>query len=347
MNLSDHPILKAARGERTEYTPIWIMRQAGRYSERYRKLREKAKDFMAFCKDPSLAAEATLIPILELDVDAAILFSDIFVPVEKMGVNVNFVKGVGPVLDRVESESDVERLKIPVPQSDLDYVLEEIHIIKRSLTDRPLIGFSGAPFTLACYLVEGKGSKDFSNVRAKFLSSPNFARKLMSKLTETVKLYLASQLEAGADLVQIFDSWMGVLSKDDYEEFVFPFMKEIVAYLKGRFPEKPVIVFGVSAFHLYESISKLGADVYGVDWRVSLSRASKALGDVLQGNLDPAVLLSDRELIKKRALAVLKSGINLKGHIFNLGHGILPQTSVENARYLVEIVHRESRALRA
>ncbi len=347
MSLKDHPILKAARGEEVPYTPVWIMRQAGRYSERYRKIREKAGSFMDLCKNPELAAEVSLIPIDEIGVDAAILFSDILVPVEKMGIGVKFLEGKGPVLEpKVSSLEDVRRLRVPVPEEELSYVLETIKLIKERLKDKPLIGFSGAPFTLASYILEGGSSKNYIKAKSVMWNERELWDSLMKKLSETVFEYLRSQIEAGVDLVQIFDSWMGVLSKEDYEEFAFPYTESIVNRLKEEFPEVPIIHFGVNSQHLLEVNNKLKVDVIGLDWKTEIPYALTKVNKAIQGNLDPVVLFADQETIESKVRKIVADGLKAKGHIFNLGHGILPPTDPKKAKFLVETVHRISKELR-
>ena len=323
------------------------MRQAGRYSERYRKIRAQAGSFMDLCRNPELAAEVTLIPIEEIGVDAAILFSDILVPVEKMGINVRFVEGKGPVLEpKVEKLEDVEKLRVPEPEKDLPYVLETIQIIKKRLTDRPLIGFSGAPFTLASYMLEGGSSRNYIAAKSTMWNNLELWDALMSKLTETVTEYLSSQIKAGVDLVQIFDSWMGVLAKEDYERFVFPYTERIVNELKRRHPETPIIHFGVNAGHLLEVNNRLNVDVIGLDWKTEIPFALERIDRSIQGNLDPVALFADEKTIEEKVRKILTEGLKARGHIFNLGHGILPPTDPEKAKFLVDTVHRISRELR-
>jgi uroporphyrinogen decarboxylase len=347
MSLKDHPILKAARGEKTDYTPIWIMRQAGRYSARYREIRAKAGSFMDLCRNPKLAAQVTLLPIEEIGVDAAILFSDILVPVEKMGIEVKFVEGKGPVLNpKVETEEDAKRLKVPNPERDLPYVLETIQLIKQQLTDRPLIGFSGAPFTLASYILEGGSSKNYLAAKSTMWNRPELWDTLMSKLVDTVVEYLSAQIEAGVDLVQLFDSWMGVLSREDYERFVFPYTRRVVEEIKRRHPETPFIHFGVNSGHLLEVNNRLPVDVIGLDWRTEIPLALQKVDKAVQGNLDPVALFADEKLIEEKVRKIVSEGLKAKGHIFNLGHGILPQTDPKKAKFLVDAVHRISRELR-
>ena len=348
MSLKNHPILKAARGEKTEYTPIWIMRQAGRYSQKYKKIREQAGTFMELCRNPKLAAEVTLIPIEEIGVDAAILFSDILVPVEKMGIEVNFVEGKGPVLNpKVETVEDAEKLKVPDIDKELPYVLETIQLIKKRLTDRPLIGFSGAPFTLASYMLEGGSSRNYITAKSTMWNNEKLWNTIMSKLAETVLEYLSAQIGAGVDLVQIFDSWMGVLSLEDYEKYVFPYTKKVVDELKKRHPETPIIHFGVNASHLLKINNSLNVDVIGLDWKTEISEALNLINKSIQGNLDPVALFADNETIEKKVRKILQEGLKARGHIFNLGHGILPQTNPEKAKFLVETVHKISKELRS
>ncbi|SNR64990.1 uroporphyrinogen decarboxylase [Desulfurobacterium atlanticum] len=339
--MKDHPILKAARGEKPDYVPIWIMRQAGRYSAKYREIRAKAGSFMDLCRNPELAAEVTLLPIHEIGVDAAILFSDIFVPVEKMGINIEFVSGKGPVLSPVvKTVDDVETLKVPEPEEDLPYVIETIQLIKKKLTDRPLIGFSGAPFTLASYILEGGSTKDYLAAKTTMWNNPLLWDKLMTRLSEVVTKYLISQIEAGVDLIQIFDSWMGVLSKEEYKTKVFPYTERIVNTIKGKYPEIPIIHFGVNSGHLIEINDKLNVDVIGLDWRTDIPFALSKTDKSIQGNLDPVTLFAEDYIIERKVGKIIEEGIAARGHIFNLGHGILPKTDPSKARFLVDTVHR-------
>ena len=346
--MREHPIMKALRGERTEVTPVWIMRQAGRYSKKYMAIREKVGSFMELCKNPQLSAQVTLIPIEEIGVDAAILFSDILVPVEKMGINVEFAQGKGPVLGpEVKSVADVQRLRVPEPEDELDYVLETIAIVKQRLKDKPLIGFSGAPFTLASYILEGGSSKNYTKVKVKMWQDEPLWSALMDRLTETVTKYLSAQIKAGVDLVQMFDSWAGVLSVEDYRKYALPYAEKVVNNLKELHPETPIIYFGVGTSHLLDLIAGLNVDAVGIDWRTEIATAvGKLKGKAVQGNLDPVALLADEKTIHRKVERILRDGLKAKGHIFNLGHGILPSTKPESARYLVNLVHRLSRELR-
>jgi uroporphyrinogen decarboxylase len=328
--------LRACRGEAVERAPIWIMRQAGRYMAEYRAVREKV-DFLTLCKTPELAAEVTLQPIDKLGVDAAILFSDILVPAEPMGFSLDFRPG--PVLDPpVRSAADVERIRIPDPE-EMSYVYLAVRILRRELERRvPLIGFGAAPFTLAAYLVEGEGSKNFDKMKGLMFGEPATAQALLEKVTETLEGYLEAQVAAGAQAIQIFDSWAGILSEADYAEFALPHAKRLIARVKKA--DVPVIYFALNSAHLLDAIRDCGASVAGIDWRTNLALASRRLDHkfVVQGNLDPCVLLGPREEIARRAIRVLEQGAKAPGHVFNLGHGILPHTPVDNARHLVETV---------
>ena len=328
--------LRACRGEAVERAPIWIMRQAGRYMAEYRAVREKV-DFVTLCKTPELATEVTLQPIDALGVDAAILFSDILVPAEPMGFSLDFQPG--PVLDPpVRSAADVERIRIPDPE-EMSYVYMAIRMLRRELERRvPLIGFGAAPFTLAAYLVEGQGSKNFDNMKSLMFAEPVTAHALLEKVTTTLEGYLEAQVEAGAQAIQVFDSWAGILSEADYAEFALPYATRLIAKVKKT--GVPVIYFALNSAHLLDAIRGCGANVAGIDWRTNLAMASRRLDHkfVVQGNLDPCVLLGPKEEIARRALQVLEAGAKAPGHIFNLGHGILPHTPVENARHLVETV---------
>ena len=329
--------LKACRGEPVERTPVWIMRQAGRYLPEYRAIRERV-DFVTLCKTPDLAVQVSLQPVDRLDVDAAILFSDILVPCEPMGFRLDFQPG--PVLDPpVRSGADVDRIRVPEAEEEVPFVYETIRLLRQELEGRvPLIGFGAAPFTLATYLVEGMGSKNFDQVKRMLYGDPGTAHRLLEKIAATSEGYLSAQVRAGAQAIQIFDTWAGILSPEEYREFALRYARRLANTLKGL--DVPVIYFALNAAHLMEEIRECGADVVGVDWRLGLGDASRRLGGrfVLQGNLDPCVLLSSPEAITPRATRVLEEGASVPGHIFNLGHGILPDTPVENARLLVEIV---------
>jgi uroporphyrinogen decarboxylase len=329
--------LRAARREKVERVPIWIMRQAGRYMPEYRAIRERV-DFVTLCKTPELAAEVTLQPVDRLGVDAAILFSDILVPVEPMGFELDFQPG--PVLSPpVRSAADVERIVVPDPEDEVPFVYETIRILRRELEGRvPLIGFGAAPLTLAAYLVEGAGSKNFDHLKGLLFGDPRTAHALLEKITTTLERYLIAQIDAGAQAVQLFDTWAGILSPADYREFALPYVQRLLSSLADR--GAPRIYFALNSAHLLDEIRGCDAEVLGIDWRTPLDVATERLGPryALQGNLDPCVLLGPPDEIERRARQVLEEGASAPGHIFNLGHGILPNVPVENAQRLVETI---------
>jgi len=336
--------LKACRGEAVDYTPVWLMRQAGRYLPEYQAIRSQV-DFLTLCKNPKLAAEVTLQPVDILGVDAAILFSDILIPLEVMGMRLEFSEKEGPVLsDPVRNKAGVERLEIPDPEEDLPFIFDTIKLLRKELANRvPLIGFSGAPFTLATYLIEGGSSKSFVHTkRMMFQNSPAF-HYLMDKLTTTVSSYLSAQIKAGAQAVQLFDTWAGVLTPLDYAKYALPYVKRIITEVKKE--GAPVIYFANDCAGILKEIKKTGADVTGIDWRTDLGDGIKKLGKkaVVQGNLDPCALFLPQEQIEDRVKDILWKGESARGHIFNLGHGVLPQTPVENVIALVEAVHTYGR----
>ena len=342
---NQYPFLMACRREDTPYTPIWLMRQAGRYMKEYRHLRKKYS-FLEMCKSPKLAAEVTLQPLQKLHVDAAIIFSDILIPLEPMGVGFEFAKGEGPVFHRpVREIKDVERLKIIKPEEDTAFLMEAIRIVRNELEGRvPLIGFSGAPFTLASYVIEGGHSRNYILTKNMMYQDRPTWDMLMGKLAEVLVRYLNAQIRAGVQAIQVFDSWVGCLSPADYEEYVLPYSKKV---LDGLRKSVPAIHFGTSTSTLLPLMKKAGGDVIGVDWRDNLGEAWKRIGyDVgVQGNLDPVVLFGPMKLIKKEVKRILHQAKGRPGHIFNLGHGILPNTPVENVAALVDMVHEYSSGL--
>jgi uroporphyrinogen decarboxylase len=327
-------LLSVLEGAKPPTPPIWLMRQAGRYMPEYRAVRERVS-FLELCKTPELACEVTLQPVELLGVDAAILFSDILIPVEPMGAALEF--NPSPVIKNpVRDIKSAERLKTLSPQADVPFVLHAVKLLKRRLKV-PLIGFCGAPFTLACYLAEGGGSKDFLEIKKLLYNNPAAFRLLMDKLTDGMIRYLQAQIDAGADAVQIFDTWAGILSPADYGEYVIDYITRLTASLKGA----PIIYFAKAGAGHFRYMRHLPVQAVGVDWTTELNLADELLGGQfpLQGNLDPAALFSDAASIIKAADAVLAQGANLKrGHIFNLGHGILPATPVENAAALIRHV---------
>jgi uroporphyrinogen decarboxylase len=339
---ADAPLLRAARRESTSYTPIWLMRQAGRYMAEYRAIRARSS-FLELCKNPDAAAEVTLQPVDKLGVDAAILFADILLIVEPLGVGLEFGAGEGPSIKRpVRSDADVARL-VPVDvASSLGFVFDTVTRVKKALAGRvPLIGFAGAPFTVASYMVEGGASRDYLHVKRLMYGAPRAWDRLMEVLVDATARYLNGQIAAGAEAVQVFDSWIGALGPDDYRVFVLPHMKALFTKLA---PGVPSIHFGTGTAALLSLMREAGGDVIGFDWRVDLGKAWARIGhDVaVQGNLDPAVLLAAPLYIRKRAKAVLDAAGGRPGHIFNLGHGIHKDTSVEHVKALVDIVHELS-----
>jgi len=337
-----YPFIRACRRQPTEYTPIWLMRQAGRYMKEYRALRKKYS-FLEMCKNPELAAEVTLQPIHKFKLDAAIIFSDILIPLEPMGVEFEFAKGEGPVFHHpVREMKDVERLKVIEPEEEIPFLMESIRIVRKELEGKvPLIGFSGAPFTLASYIIEGGYSRNYVLTKSMMYQDRPTWNRLMEKLSEVLIRYLDAQIRAGVQAIQVFDSWVGCLSPDDYEEYVLPYSKKV---LNSVNKSVPVIHFGTSTSALLPLMKKAGGNVIGVDWRVDLGEAWARIGyDVgIQGNLDPVVLFGPVNLIKKEVKRILKQANGRPGHIFNLGHGILPNTPVEHVSALVEMVHEFS-----
>lgn len=338
----NHAFLAACRREQSSYTPIWLMRQAGRYMEEYRKLRAQ-HDFLDLCKKPDLAAEITITPVERLGVDAAILFADILLILEPMGVGLEYAKNGGPVIHRpVRSGKDVDGLKDFAPEKELAFVYEAVKKIVRALGSKvPLIGFAGAPFTLASYLIEGGGSRNYLHTKKLFYTAPEAWNRLMARLAKDVAQYLNCQIAAGAQAVQLFDSWAGCLTPADYEQFVLPHSKAVIDAIT---PGIPVIHFSTGTAGLLKQVRVAGGDVIGVDWRINLDEAWSSLGhDVaIQGNLDPVALFASAKEIKARAADILQRAAGRAGHIFNLGHGVLPETPVENVIALVETVHELS-----
>lgn len=335
--------LRACRKEKIDRTPIWIMRQAGRYLPEYRAVREKA-DFLTMCKTPELAAEVTLQPIDLIGVDAAIIFSDILVIPEAMGMHLEMHEGKGPVFPNpVRSEIDVKSLKNIDPYIDLKYVLDAVSLTKKELNGRvPLIGFSGSPWTLLTYMVEGGGSKNFSNVKRMIFNNPELAHRILGKLSDAIAIYLSAKIEAGANAVQIFDTWGGILSQDDYREFSLQYVETIISKIKRN--SEPVIYFPKGVHSNLGKVADCGADVLGLDWTMDLGKVREIVKDkvALQGNMDPTVLYGNENSIRERALKTMKSYGSGHGHIFNLGHGILPDVSPENAKTLVNFVKENS-----
>jgi uroporphyrinogen decarboxylase len=335
------PFLAACRRQPTPYTPVWIMRQAGRYMAEYREVRARL-GFLELCKTPDMAAEVTITAVEKLGVDAAIIFADILLVLEPMGAGLEFAPGDGPVIHRpVREPADIDRLHDVEPEA-LSYVYEAVRRARAGLRPEiPLIGFAGAPFTLASYLIEGGGSRDYARTKRLMHGDPGAWDALMQHLVRALTGYLNAQIEAGADAVQLFDSWVGTLAPLDYRERVAPHVRTLIGGLR---PGTPVIHFGTGTGGLLEAMRAAGGDVIGVDWRVDLDVAWARIGhDVgIQGNLDPLVLLADVPAIRRRAADVLARAGGRPGHVFNLGHGVVPQTPVDHVRALVDAVHELS-----
>ncbi len=342
--LQQSRFLRACRREATDATPIWLMRQAGRYMAEYRALREK-HTILEIIKAPELACEVTMQPINAFDLDAAIIFADILPPLEGMGLQLDFVKGEGPMIyNPVRTAADVAALRVLPAEETLGFTLDAIKLARRELDSRgvPLIGFSGAPFTLASYAIEGGGSRNRVHVKSMLMSAPALWHELMSKLAEVAGHYLLAQAQAGAQVLQLFDSWVGELSPYDYEHSVLPYSRRAIEI--AREAGVPIIHFGTNTGGMLPLIQAAGGDVIGVDWRMELPQAWALLGDsvAVQGNLDPVALFADWEALQARARHILDSVRGRPGHIFNLGHGILPHTPVDNVRRLVDFVHEYS-----
>jgi len=333
--------LRACWRKEVEYTPVWFMRQAGRYLESYRRIRAE-HDVLEICKTPELSAKVTLDAVKELGVDAAILFADIMLPLEGAGVELDIVDGGPKIKTPVRNADIIEKLDNFNPQEHVAHVLDAIHLVKSTLADQiPLIGFSGGPFTLASYLIEGGPSRDFTETKKIMYGQPELWNKLLSSLSEMVLSYLSAQVRTGVDAVQLFDSWIGCLSRTDYQESVLPYTKKIFERLEnGRVPR---IHFGVGTAGLLESMSQAGSDLVGVDWRIPIDEAWARIGDqAIQGNLDPATLLGNSTLIETRTKEILSRTNGRPGHIFNLGHGVLPETNPERLKQLVRFVHEST-----
>ena len=331
--------LRACRREPVDVTPVWFMRQAGRYMPEYRKLREK-HTLLEICAQPELACEVTLQP-MRLGVDAAILFADILLPLAPMGAPFDFLAGEGPVVhEPIRTRKQIDALRVFEPEEGLGHVLEAVRIIRKELDGKtPLIGFAGAPFTVASYLIEGGKSRDYRTNKTMMWTEPEAWNALMEKVSEVVRLYLRAQVEAGAQAIQLFDSWVGSLAVEDYVAFVKPHVSKILQDVMTL--GVPVIHFGTGTSTLLEEQKDAGGTVIGLDWRMPLDRGWARLGDdvAVQGNLDPLLLYAPREVVTARAHAILEQAGGRPGHIFNLGHGITPKTPVETVQAVVDAVH--------
>lgn len=351
--LANDVFLRALMREPVPYTPVWLMRQAGRYLPEYRATRERAGSFLALAKSPALATEVTLQPLDRFPLDAAILFSDILTVPDAMGLGLYFAEGEGPKFERtVRDDASLAALRMPDPAVELRYVVDAVAEIRRSLNGRvPLIGFSGSPFTLACYMIEGGGSDDFANVKRMLYQRPDLLHRLLAMNAQAVTSYLNAQIAAGAQAVMIFDTWGGALAAAAYEQFSLRYMTDVVRGLvrerDGR--RVPSIVFTKGGGIWLEKIAACGADAVGLDWTTDLGEARRRVGDrvALQGNLDPAVLLTDPATVAREAEAALRAYGHGSGHVFNLGHGITPQAKPDNVMALVETVRTKSRLFHA
>lgn len=340
----------ACFGKETPYTPVWMMRQAGRYLSEYMEVRKKAGNFLNLCHNPELAAEVTIQPLDIVGVDAAILFSDILVVPNEMGMKLDFLAGEGPVFEKpIKNQADLDALLGgEEAASKLTYVYDTIKILRKQLDERDdnkaLIGFSGAPWTLATYMIEGEGTKTYNICKKMMYSNPELLHSILKKVTEVVKLYMQKQIESGVDVVQIFDSWAAAIEPSKYDEFSWKYMVEIAEYLKEKYPHIPVIMFpkGIAAF-IERDLVYGNFDVFGVDWSTPMALAKEKLGEryVLQGNMEPCRLYSKEATTF--CVESLQKTMGGKRHIFNLGHGILPDVELENARHFVKECHRVSK----
>jgi uroporphyrinogen decarboxylase len=344
MEMNDR-FLRACRREPVDATPVWFMRQAGRYMAEYRAIRERYS-LIEICQHPEIAAEVTLQPVRALGVDAAILFADILLPVIPLGLGLEFARGEGPVIaSPVRTLEDVRRMKPFDAESDLGYVMDAIRILRGTLNGVPLIGFCGAPFTVASYIIEGGASREFLKTKLMMYNAPDIFHALMEKLSDVLSNYLVAQIQAGAQAVQVFDSWVGALSPQDYETFVLPYSQKVLKAAEAL--NVPVIHFGTNTTTLLPLMKRAGGSVLGLDWRLPLDEGWKIIGydRAVQGNLDPATLFAPLPEIKARVHDILLRAECRPGHIFNLGHGILQHTPVDNVKAVVDLVHEYSALL--
>lgn len=339
--ITNDTFLKAARGEKTDHVPVWYMRQAGRSQPEYRKLKEKYSLF-EITHQPELCAYVTRLPVEQYDVDAAILYKDIMTPLPAIGVDVEIKSGIGPVIaNPIQSVTDVEKLGELNPEKDIPYVLDTIKLLTTEQLSVPLIGFSGAPFTIASYMIEGGPSKNYNKTKAFMYSEPKAWFALMDKLADMIIIYVKSQIKAGVKAVQIFDSWVGALNVEDYRVFIKPIMTRIFSSLLEE--NVPLIMFGVGASHLALEWNDLPIDVVGLDWRLPITEARQmGIQKTVQGNLDPALLLSSWDVIEERTKRILDQGMEQGGYIFNLGHGVFPSVNPETLKRLTAFIHEYS-----
>lgn len=353
MNASDQPhpisqslLIKCLQQKVVPRTPVWVMRQAGRYLPEYRQTRQQAGDFLSLCKNPMLACEVTLQPLRRFALDAAILFSDILTIPDAMGLGLHFVEGEGPCFNHpLHTLSAIEKLRVPVAAEDLAYVMEAVKVIRREMpADLPLIGFSGSPWTLACYMVEGGSSRDFKRVLRLMYEEPQSAHLLLNKLTLSVCDYLDNQVQAGVNVLMVFDTWGGILSTRHYHDFSLYYLQIIVQHLKNKHPHVPIILFTKGGGQWLKSLANTGCDALGLDWTTDLSFARAQVGSqvALQGNLDPTILLTNPQCIREQVKAVLSAYGQGSGHVFNLGHGITPDVPPDNLKAMIDAVHEFS-----
>ena len=349
--LKNDRYLRALQCLPVDYTPVWMMRQAGRYLPEYRQLRAKAGDFMTMCQTPELACEVTLQPLRRFELDAAIIFSDILTIPDAMGLGLYFEAGEGPKFEKtISSLVDIEQLPIPDPELSLKYVMDAIRLTKQELAGKvPLIGFSGSPWTLATYMIEGGSSKAFTKIKKMLYCEPKAVHLLLEKLANSVAMYLNAQIDAGAQAIMIFDTWGGVLSHQSYREFSLYYMQLILSQLKrGKKSNNitsyvPVTLFTKGGGLWLDTICQSGSDAIGVDWTVDLNLIAQKGNIAIQGNLDPSILYANKETIESQVESVLTDFGHYNGHIFNLGHGIHQDTPIEHVQYLVNAVHQQSK----
>lgn len=342
LNTFNDTILKAAYGEKTNHTPVWFMRQAGRSQPEYRKIKETHSLF-EITHDPELCAYVTKLPVDQYNTDAAILYKDIMSPLGAMGVDVEIKSGIGPVISNpIRHIDDVSKLTEIHPEEDVSYILDTIKLLTTEQLNVPLIGFTGAPFTLASYMIEGGPSKNYNKTKAFMYEQPESWNLLMGKLADMCITYTHAQIDAGCKMIQVFDSWVGALNASDYQKFIAPHMIRIFSEIKAK--NVPVTTFGVGASHLIEEWNKLPVDVLGLDWRLQIDEArQKGISKTLQGNLDPAILMAPWPLIEERLVQILNQGLKSDGYIFNLGHGVFPEVNPDTLRRVSEFVHEYSR----
>jgi uroporphyrinogen decarboxylase len=340
-SLKNDRFLRALQGKDVDLTPVWMMRQAGRYLPEYLETRKHANDFLTLCKTPELACEVTLQPLARFDLDAAILFSDILTIPDAMGLGLYFSEGEGPKFERpIRDAKAIEQLAIPDPNEELSYVMDAVSLIKRELDGKvPLIGFAGSPWTLATYMVEGGPSKNFSKIKGLMFDQPRLLFKLLEKITEAVTVYLNAQIAAGAQAVMVFDTWGGVLSSRDYMQFSLAYMQQIVENITNK--EVPIILFTKDGNEWLENIAATGCDAVGLDWKLPIGLARQRIGDqvALQGNMDPCVLYASPDRIREEVGSILASFGHGNGHVFNLGHGIHQHIDPDNVAVFIDAVH--------